>query len=240
MNTKKRQASRRGIDFTLIELLVVIGIIAILAALLLPALRNARELAQRIVCASNLKQMHLVFYNYADSYGYFPHRSVENLWTEKLRDFDPQVDYKKAGGILHCPKAPEYGAGSGAERYFPGCGVMYYGVCNWPATPQAAPFTGTGVYPPAKIGQVVNPSATILQADTVAKNGSKPGYGFIYVQNVANYDNWFAARHNATDNVSFTDGHVTPYNTAALWNWLLSTPVTWSPLCPYLRGELSF
>lgn len=68
---------KRPNGFTLIELLVVVGIIAILAALLLPALSRARENGHRTACVNNLRQLGLSFQMYAaESSGLLPPRHI--------------------------------------------------------------------------------------------------------------------------------------------------------------------
>jgi prepilin-type N-terminal cleavage/methylation domain-containing protein len=65
---RKHQGPRKPSElaFTLIELLVVVAILSILAALLLPALRNAKERGNRAVCVNNLRQLHVALTLYGD------------------------------------------------------------------------------------------------------------------------------------------------------------------------------
>ncbi len=101
--------------FTLIELLVVIAIIALLLSIITPALRSAKEIAQRTVCASNLRQWNLVVKFYLDDNGnIFPDSGTPGLagwnhgqwWIQRFKVYNDDIK------VLLCAKAklpPEHG-----------------------------------------------------------------------------------------------------------------------------------
>ena len=140
--TASRASNRRArpCGFTLIELLLVIAMIAILAALLLPALSRAREQGRSAACKSNLRQINIGFCLYADEHDdYFPwggntdeNRDQDWVWggqpktwtTNQARWSDPAYGFHAEAGsvfnyVMTQPgvERAEYYAGGSAAAY---------------------------------------------------------------------------------------------------------------------------
>ncbi len=108
--------------FTLIELMVVISIIAMLLAILMPALAGSRQQAKAIACQSNLSQWGKVFNMYTmDNNGYFASGSSGKMWTTFLKPYYIDTD-------LHlCPMATKPASEAMGLPNMPGSKFLAWG-----------------------------------------------------------------------------------------------------------------
>jgi len=181
--------ARQG--FTLIELLVVIAVIAILAAILFPVFAQAREKARQTACLSNMRQVALGVYLYAQDYD-------ETLPTtgddDRLSWIDQIVPYVRNDQIRRCPSDSGFGASS-AHR-------TSYGVNN---------YFGHGM----SLAAIPSPASVIYAAEIVDTEEGDHYHPMFWGDVPDNDWAWHDgkptevayARHNGGANYAFLDSH---------------------------------
>lgn len=191
---------KRKNGFTLIELLVVVAIIAVLIALLLPALGKAREMAKGAVCLSLLKDSGVAMYMYAaDHSDQFVTANGEIFYVGRYDRVSYGVNAYQTAGYI---KADRFLRCVNYERFRDNNSAFW----GWFAGYTARPFKASGmpyswygyngdawapkIYQPLTISKVENPSGTIAYSDIV-------------------YDESFALTmmHPGGWNANFVDGH---------------------------------
>ena len=196
------QQRKRG--FTLIELLVAIAIIAILAALLLPALSSAKQKARAIQCINNLRQIGQATFIYCEEnedllpYAWYNDMDnhVNNFYSLLMpiiyrTHFDGDGDFEY--GVFACPTRIEEPL-VGPSPFKVSYGMNQYNSINFPDPPTRRLSTV----------QALNPSGTLLAVDAVYTHNHPP------VETLEKFRVGY--KHSGTANILFFDGHVSPHS----------------------------
>ena len=187
--------------FTLIELLVVIAIISTLAAMLLPALHNARERARTASCINNLRQIGLALDMYASDHGdKLPHEDANKgqvAWPLAILPF-----LGDSREVLYCPAVAK----------------------SHPGRPESYRFNSylerEGEQHQA-LAELRRPSQTVVVFDATTGDGRLSSKG--------KWDDVTKSRHGGMANLLFVDWHVGTYRGDQVRYWEDRGELIWDP-----------
>lgn len=219
MEAFMRTGKRLKGGFTLIELLVVISIVAILASLLMPALRSAREKSKEIKCKGNLKQITGAQFMYVDDNNGWLRATHETVDGMKQTWFHKSLPYTGNNyQVFNCPSQRN------GQIYNPVYSntQMPYGLNMHLEVDTSSLWKS--LWNNLNLRKVRNPSRTFLVADGAWKTGAvqpvpETGYYRIFpvkgseiTTDPTSSSNWLYCAldiiHNNGSNLSFCDGHV--------------------------------
>ena len=215
--------------FTLIELLVVIAIISILAALLLPALKEAKKTAHQTSCLSKIRQMKAASFMYASDfnewflpiYTYFnktPPGTGTTTWAEdentrqylSLKPYKT-VYYAEVPGDMTCEDATYTRSlpnPNGSVNIRSSYGMNYTEFMD-PSFPDPWLYAATN-YPTFvvyKVSKVKNPSVKMAWADSLSPSIWSAGSSGYVGEQYPSPNDQIAYRHRNGANIAFYDGH---------------------------------
>ena len=223
-----RTTLRNG-AFTLIELLVVIGIIALLASLLLPALSKAKTAAHSAKCKSNLRQLGLGLTMYVSDHERYPHHRIvrpQDLAapiSHWFRDIGPYTGAAWTNGaVFRCPSAwyPNLDGDVGGGLYvaqgsygYNAAGSAGSDSALFPSLALPTPAKTLGLGPVVSLGQfalTVRENQVQVPSDMIAiGDASIPSFAIIHpdFRPPVIMTKPYAPHGQAFNNV-FCDGHV--------------------------------